>query len=177
MTEPLRLSIELGALKSCWSAWCGRRGLTSGEGVRRLILDAIRDEGAAQDATVVSDVVKRSVDGPRVSVEIRLTVSELAAVKERATVVSLSANRWIALLVRAHVAREPQFGLREMSVLAQSTQQLAELNRLLRERARCLGEQQTLARMPDWASVQALIDAHLRATSAVIRANLDRWSC
>lgn len=172
-----RLCVELGAVRMHWGDWCARRGLTAGEGARQLIVAAIRDGSDEQSVLVVRDLARSVVGEPRTRIEIRLTASELAAVDERARALGLSGNRWIVSLVRAQLTREPQLGEHEMRALSESSRQLAGINRLLGQLAR--GGAAELAnpdQMPDWADMRDRIDAHLRATSSVIRANLDRWS-
>ncbi|WP_116611331.1 plasmid stabilization protein [Paraburkholderia unamae] len=173
-----RLCVELGAVRLRWDDWCARRGLTAGEGARQLIMAAVHDdEGDVQSATVMRDLIRPVVGEPRTRIEIRLTASELAAVDERAWAAGLSGNRWIVSLVRAQLTREPQLGEYEMRALSESSRQLAGINRLLGQLVRSgVVELATPDRMPDWADMRDRIDAHLRATSSVIRANLDRWS-
>ncbi|CAB5283668.1 hypothetical protein IST455A_05804 [Burkholderia multivorans] len=172
-----RLCVELGAVRLHWDDWCGRRGLTAGEGARQLIMAAIHDDGGARSVVAVRDLGSPVVGEPRARIEIRLTASELAAVEQRATTSGLSGNRWIVSLVRAQMTREPQFGEHEMRALSESSQQLAGINRQLGQLVRS-GAIELVARerIADWADMRDRIDAHLRATSALIRANLDRWS-
>jgi len=171
-----RLCVELGAVKLHWDDWCMRRGLTAGEGARQLIMAAIGD-GGAQSVLVARDLARSVVAEPRTRIEIRLTAPELAAVDERARALGLSGNRWIVSLVRAQLTREPQLGEYEMRALSESSRQLAGINRLLGQLVRDgAAELAHSDQMPDWADVRDQIDTHLRATSSVIRANLDRWS-
>ncbi|MDS0862212.1 plasmid stabilization protein [Burkholderia pseudomultivorans] len=172
-----RLCVELGVIRLRWDDWCARRGLTAGEGARQLIVAAIGDDCGEPPVAYGTRLASPVVGEPRARVEIRLTAAELAAVGQRATASGLSGNRWIVSVVRAQLTREPQFGEHEMRALSESSQQLAGINRLLGQlvRARGLGPAES-ERMPDWADMRDQIDAHLRATSAVIRANLDRWS-
>ncbi|QNB16165.1 plasmid stabilization protein [Paraburkholderia tropica] len=172
-----RLCVELGATRLLWDDWCARRGLTAGEGARRLIMAAIDDDGDAQSVMGVRDLARPVAGELRTRIEIRLTVSELSAVEQRASSSGLSGNRWIVSLVRAHLTREPQLDEHEMRALWESSQQLAGINRLLGQLVRAGGgELAARERMPDWSDMRKRIDTHLRATSAVIRANLDRWS-
>ena len=171
-----RLCVELGAVRLHWEDWCARRGLTVGEGARRLIVAAIRDDGDAQSVMVVRDLDRPVVGEPRTRIEIRLTASELAAVEQRASSSGLNGNRWIVSLVRTQLTREPQLGEHEMRALSESSRQLAGINRLLGQLVRAGGIDLEHERTPNWVDMLDRIDAHLRATSAVIRANLDRWS-
>lgn len=172
-----RLCVELGAVRLRWDDWCVRRGLTAGEGARQLIMAAIHDDDRAQSAAVARDLARSVVGEPRIRIEVRLTESELATVEQRATASGLSGNRWIVSLIRAQLTREPQLGEHEMRALSASNQQLADINRVLSRLLRA-GSSELIGSywMMDWVDMRDRIDAHLRATSSVIRANLDRWS-
>ncbi len=172
-----RLCVELGSVRLRWDDWCMRRGLTAGEGVRQLIVAAIRDDADGRSGAIDPGLARSVVGEPRSRIEIRLTVVELDAVARRASALGLSGNRWIVSLVRAQLVREPQLGEHEMRALSESNRQLAGISRLLGQLARAGGA--GVARedlTTDWTEIRSRIDAHLRATAAVIRANLDRWS-
>jgi hypothetical protein len=175
VTARERLCVELGPLRLRWDDWCASRSLTAGEGVRQLITAALYDDRDVHSVVVVHDLARPLVGEPRTRIEIRLTASELAAVAQRAMASGLSGNRWIVSMVRAQLTRQPQLGEHELRALSESSQQLANINRLLAQLVRfsgaCPSEQ-----MLDWAETRHQVEAHLRATSSVIRANLDRWS-
>ena len=172
-----RLCVELGAVRLRWDDWCMRRGLTAGEGVRQLIAVAVRDDADGSSGAIDPGLARPVVGEPRTRIEIRLTATELDAVEQRASTLGLSGNRWIVSLVRAQLVHEPQLGEHEMRALSESNRQLAGISRLLGQLARadCVEfAREDLA--TNWMEIRNRIDAHLRATAAVIRANLDRWS-
>ena len=173
-----RLCVELGAVRLRWDDWCARRGLTAGEGARQLIVAAIRNDGSTQSATSETRLAGPVVGEPRTRIEIRLTAAELAAIEQRAMASGLSGNRWIVSLVRAQLTREPQLGEHEMRALSASSQQLANINRVLSRLLRA-GNSELIGSywMMDWTDIRDQIETHLQASAAVIRANLDRWSC
>ena len=76
-------------------------------------------------------------------------------------------------MVRARLVHEPQLGEREMRLLADSNQYLATIVTLL-GRLQARGDVSDAARVLQ--GTRAVIDAHLRAVTQVLRANLDRWS-
>ncbi|AIP29928.1 hypothetical protein DR64_331 [Paraburkholderia xenovorans LB400] len=172
-----RLCVELGAARLRWDDWCMRRGLTAGEGVRQLIAAAIDDDADDRPGALDPGLTRPVVGEPRSRIEIRLTMTELKAVEQCASAMGLSGNRWIVSLVRAQLAREPQFGEHEMQALSESNRQMAGISRLLGQFARS-GMAGAVREdwMADWTEIRSRIDAHLRATAAVIRTNLDRWS-
>ena len=98
--------------------------------------------------------------------------------RQRAMASGLSGNRWIVSLVRAQLTREPQLGEHEMRALSASSQQLANINRVLSRLLRA-GNSELIGSywMMDWTDIRDQIETHLQASAAVIRANLDRWSC
>ncbi|WP_322104047.1 plasmid stabilization protein [Paraburkholderia sp. J41] len=171
-----RLCVELGTAKLRWDDWCARRGLTAGEGARQVIVAAIGDDGGEPSITSGIRLASPVVGEPRTRIEIRLTAVELVAVEQRATASGLSCNRWIVSLVRAQLTREPQLGEHEMRALSASSQQLADINRVLGRLLRAGSTELVDADQMGWADIRDRIDAHLRASAAVIRANLDRWS-
>lgn len=172
-----RLCVELGAVRLRWDDWCARRGLTAGEGARQLIVAAIRNDGSTQSATSGTRLASPVVGEPRTRIEIRLTAAELVAVEQRAIASGLSGNRWIVSLVRAQLTHEPQLGEHEMRALSASSQQLANINRVLSRLLRA-GSSELIGSywMMDWTDIRDQIETHLQASAAVIRANLDRWS-
>jgi len=172
-----RLCIELAGMRSNWEAWCARRGLTTGEGARQLITAALDAEEANSDVPGGTAMRSTAVDEPRTRIEVRLTRSELEVVDKLAAASGLTSNRWIVALVRAQLTREPQLGQIEMRLLSDSNQQLAGLSRWLAQFAReASAGRLTRGSEPNLGAVRQQIDAHLRAVTAVIRANLDRWS-
>lgn len=172
-----RLCVELAGMRSEWEAWCVRRGVTAGDGVRQLITAALDAKEGDRDAPAGTAVRSSAIDEPRTRIEVRLTRSELVGVDKRAAAAGLSSNRWIVALVRAQLTREPQLGEIEMRLLSDSNQQLAAISLWLAQLARDVAAgRSTLDREPNIGAVRHQIDVHLRAVGAVIRANLDRWS-
>ena len=172
-----RLCVELGAVRVRWDDWCARRGLTAAEGVRQLIAIAVHDDPDGESGALLPGLPGPVVGEPRSRIEIRLTASELGAVEQRAAALGLGGNRWIVSLIRAQLTRQPQLGEHEMRALSVSSQQLAGISRLLSQLARAGGIELSRQDLTvDWAETRKRIDDHLRATVAVMRANLDRWS-
>lgn len=167
----IRASAELGTLKPKWDAWCVQRGITSGEALRRFVAQALEEQAEPVDASRLL----KARSGPCIRIGVGLTAAELDCVRARAYVNGFSANRWIVALVRAQLSGEPQFGNREMMLLAESNRLLADI------RAR-LG--QILPNMhgtryadeAQWHRAYEVIDEHLRAVRRLIQHNLNRWS-
>ncbi|MGU7811656.1 plasmid stabilization protein [Burkholderia sp. AW49-1] len=172
-----RLCVELGPIRSRWDDWCARRGLTAGEGVRQLVATAICDDAAGDTGATLFGLPRPVVGEPRTRIEIRLTVAERSAVERRATAMGQHGNRWIVSLIRAQLTREPQLGELELHALCVSNHNLAEIARVLGQLARAdSAEPVNRDLRSEWVDLRRRVDAHLRTTAAVIRANLDRWS-
>jgi len=174
-----RLSIELGEVKPRWDDWCAQRDVTLAEGVRQLILDAVAaDEPECRAGC--TDVMRSLPAGEhRERLEIRLTASELHAVGRQATTCGFTANRWVVALIRAQLTHVPQFGEQEMALLAASNHALARISRSLGPVIREGDRDGTAAVAGNGrllVELKAQIDAHLRAVSDLLRANIDRWS-
>ncbi|MFL9989188.1 plasmid stabilization protein [Paraburkholderia sediminicola] len=145
--------------------------------MRQLIAAALRADADADYTDAVAQVHWIAIGEPRVRIEIRLTLPELAGVEQRAQASGLTSNRWIVALIRAQLMQEPQLGELEMRLLSDSNQQLAVISRWLAQLAReesAVRKERNVA--SDIGAVRDQVDVHLRAVAAVIRANLDRWS-
>ncbi|KAE8755323.1 plasmid stabilization protein [Paraburkholderia madseniana] len=171
-----RLCVELGAVRPRWDAWCARRGVTVGEGVRQLIAVAVNAEADDRPVEIESGLTRPIVGESRSRIEIRLTAAEKMVVEQRAAASGLHSNRWIVALIRAQLTGEPQLGARELLLLSASNQQLAVISRSLGQLARGGGAGFTCQELADFEGIREKIDAHLRAVTGVVRANLDRWS-
>jgi len=171
-----RLCVELGAVRPRWDAWCARRGVTAGDGVRQLIAAAVNAEAGDRSIAIESGLAQPIVGESRSRVEIRLTVAERTAVEQRAVASGLNCNRWIAALIRAQLTREPQLGELEMHLLSASNLQLAVISRSLGEIMRGGDAELKRQSLAELGGIREQIDGHLRAVAGVIRTNLDRWS-
>lgn len=172
-----RLCVELGDMRRDWDRWCVRRGLTVGEGARQLVAAALRADAGNGDPGIDANVRWSAVGDPRTRIELRLTFAELEAIGLCAEASGLTANRWIVALIRAQLTHEPQLGAREMRLLSDSNLQLASIGRWLGQLVRS-GQIRRTGQdgNGDIEAIRGAIDAHLRVVTAVIRANLDRWS-
>lgn len=172
MKTRARLCVDLGPVKSHWEARCAREGVSPAEAIRQLVHGVLAEHELSDD--LPGPAVRRlPVDGPRERIEIRLTQAERDAARQHALAGGLAVNRWIVAVIRARLVHEPQLGEREMRLLADSNQHLATIVTIL-------GRLQARADVSDAEHVlqgaRAVIDAHLRAVTQVLRANLDRWS-
>lgn len=175
-----RVSIDLGTLKPRWDAYCRSTGVAPAECLWQLVVDTLGQLAVSESADLSAPVALSVVDsGPRVRIEIRLTAPEFEAVEKLSERAGMSANRWIVAAIRAHITAEPQLGDRELTVLAESNQQLAALGRNLNQIARALNlapDGPARRRLEELDGLRALVGRHLDRVGGLIRANLSRWS-
>ncbi|VWD62571.1 hypothetical protein [Burkholderia contaminans] len=164
-----RIAVELGALKPLWQARCVHNGVSAGEGIRRLVAEALDIAHEPPDTSAVLSAPSE----PFVRIGVGLMPAELQCIKGLAHVQGFTANRWIAALIRAHLTGEPQLGNREMMLLAESNRQLAAIRTRLGELARNTGEGHHVS---DWEHSRVVILTHLRFVAQLLQTNLDRWS-
>lgn len=167
-----RLCVDLGPVKLRWEAWCVRRGVSPADGIRQLVHGVLAQDEPS-DGGREPELRWFPADGRRERIEIRLTQDELEVARQRALAGGLAVNRWIVAAIRAQLVHEPQLGEREMRLLADSNQHLATIVTLL---GRLQGRGDVSDAMRVLEGTRAVIDAHLRSVTQVLRANLDRWS-
>ncbi|MFM0208092.1 plasmid stabilization protein [Paraburkholderia sediminicola] len=171
MATRARLCVDLGRAKSRWEAWCALHGVTAADGVRQLV-HGVLSQDESPDGAPGPEHRCLQVEGHRERVEIRLTLEELEVARRRAVTGGMNVNRWIVAVIRAQLVHEPQLGEREMRLLADSNQHLAMIMTLL-GRLQASGGARDAAHVLE--DMRAVINAHLRAVTQVLRANLDRW--
>ena len=170
------LSVRLGPdLKGRWESYCESLGRAPSSAIK----EAIEQQLEAANALTTPQTYRQTekIREPKERFEILLTVSEKAAVKERAQIERCSMRRWIVDAIRIGLTREPQFGMSEIDALGESNYQLLALGRNLNQIARRLNEGHhepfTLERIE---ALRRLIDKHTDVVSNAIRASLERWS-
>ena len=179
MNARARLSIELGELMPRWDDWCALHHVTRAEGVRQLILDAVAADEPECRVNFTDVMRSFPVGEHRERLKIGLSASELHAIRRQATRCGFTANRWVVALIRAQLTHAPQFGEQEMALLAASNHALARISRSLGPVIREVDRDGAAAVAGNahlLVELKAQIDAHLRAVSNLLRANIDRWS-
>jgi len=130
------LSVHVGTdLKQRWIGYCAQHGTTASAAVRATIQKLLTHAERNQS---VADVAYEQPDTTRHRVEVRLTGSELAKIREHAEVLGTSPNQWIVNLIRANLSRQAQFGMVELRALGESNSQLAAIGRNMNQIARKL---------------------------------------
>ncbi|PBP86330.1 plasmid mobilization relaxosome protein MobC [Pseudomonas syringae] len=169
------LNVYLGNAKEPWSDYCERLGKKPGAAIK----EAIEHQLKAAEVLPAPKTYRQTeaFKEPMQRFEILLTVSEKAAIKQRANIEECSMRRWIVDAIRAGLTREPQFSMCEIEALGESNYQLLALGRNLNQIARRLNEGHhepiTVERID---ALSRLIDKHTDVVSDAIRASLERWS-
>ncbi len=171
------LSVYLpGDLKPRWYAYCKRQDETPSSGIRQVIAYLL---AAVEQPGVSAQVIRDQADLTRRRLEVRLTKSELTKISKLAEAQGLSTNQWVASLVRAHLTRQPQFGMVELTALSGSNTRLLSIGRNLNQIARRLNVGDGVVEPPSVEEIRALsayIKEHAAQVSGVMRANFERWT-
>lgn len=172
------LSVELPAAeKKRWEAYCRAQKRTSSAMTRLVISHLLNKHVSNNNSDGQGLEQEEQPDYTRARMEVRLTHSELKAVKAIAPEAGASPNCWVANLVRAYILRKPQLGMEELAVIAESNARLLAIGRNLNQIARALNRGDTDVQLSvEQSALAEEITAHVKAVSAVIRSNLERWS-
>lgn len=161
--------------KTRWQAYCRARNLTPSAAVRQIVAQLLAKQDGISGA---GGQLEEQPDTTRLRLELRLTQSELDAVKEIARTTGESPSHWVRSLVRAYITRQPQFGMTELAVIAESNARLLaigrNLNQIARELYRDRSGRDRVSNFP--GTLAAEISFHVKAVSSAIRANIERWS-
>ena len=171
------LSVYLpGDLKPRWAAHCKRQDETPNSGIRQVIAYLL---ASVEQPGVSAQIVRDQADLTRHRLELRLTKSELMKISKLADAQGLSPNRWVAGLVRAHLTKQPQFGMVELTALTESNKALLSIGRNLNQIARRLNVGEGAAvppRVEEIRHLSAYLKEHAMQVAGVMRANIDRWT-
>lgn len=113
------LSVRLGPdLKERWETYCESLGRAPSSAIK----EAIEQQLKVAESLPIPKTYRQAETAkePKERFEILLTVSEKAAVKERAHVERCSMRRWIVDAIRIGLTHEPQFGMSEIDALGES---------------------------------------------------------
>lgn len=173
--RPTQVTMDLQGYKQPWLDWCKAQGLAPSDAFRQIVSKLVA-RGAASSPT--AEVVPSEPERPTRRKEIALTPSELARVEEIAQAEGFSATKWLAGLVRARLTATPQFGQRELELLAGSNLQLLKIGRNLNQVAKALNtspHERRVYRVELIEELESLIREHTKTVSDVMTANVERW--
>lgn len=161
------------ALKEQFSAYCRNNGQSPSTTIRKVAAHLL---GNSQKKETPPSTSQDEPDLGRRRIEIRLSHSELELLQSIATDHGSSPNKWICDLIRAHLSRQPQLGLRELMIVGESNRNLRALGRNLNQIARQAHREglpaSTYERI---GATYQLIDKHTQEVHQIIQSNLKRW--
>ena len=170
------LSVHLGgSLKKKWADHCRQQSVKPSTALRQVVVHLLnRNSLQSTSASEVAD----QPDQTRTRIEIKLTDSELLKIESIAKEAGYSRNMWVAYLVRSHLTKAPQWGMRELEVLAESSSQLLHIGRNLNQIARALNTSLDASDTLKAEAVKQLadsIESHTKMVAGLISANVHRW--
>ena len=175
------VSIDLLGLKDQWIAWCKGQGVTPSRAFRSIVqrLTGVTEAGVAS-AVLQGPALRTEPPGEATirRITLRLTPSELSAVRLRAKPLGMTPSLWMRSLLRSVLTREPQLGEQELEVVIQSTTQLRYIGRNLNQVARGLNaspHERLIYKVELIEELEAAIKAHTDVVSRLLAANVERW--
>ena len=172
------MNVHLGAdLKRQWVDYCMSLGKTPGAAIKEAIEHQLKAAAKLPKPPPLKQTSELPDGEPKARFEVLLTLSEKAALAERANLERCSQRRWVIDAIRAGLTQEPQFGMKEIDALGESNYQLLAIGRNLNQIAKVMNEGRR-----DSVSIEAIerlreiIDTHTDVVSSAIRASLERWN-
>lgn len=171
-TTTVRLTDELAQQ---WRAYCAAHGVGPSAALRRLIEQVV----SGSDGRPVRSRSTMPDDGRRtVRVCTNLKEPEVEQIRVRTRYHGMSRSRWLAMVVRAALTREPQFMSDEIEALDRSTYQLTSIGRNLNQIARRLneGQQQQSVEAEQVSALRERIEKHVASVNQLVRQSSERWA-
>jgi hypothetical protein len=169
------LHVYLGRCKGLWIDYCKRHDEKPGAALKRIICSLMSRE---KKSTSAANEIVGKADNTRGRMEIRLSMSEHAALDKLAENTGLTVNRYLVQLARAHLIKKPQFSIPEIEALSESNLQLLALGRNLNQMARALNAEDPDEHRPTVKDIKSLTEKiyqHTHMVSNLISSNLERW--
>jgi hypothetical protein len=170
------IAVDLGELKAPWQAWCQAQGISPSHALRNALRQAMDRRATRTLAPRLRVTPKHERATARI--ELNLTTSELAALKQVAGHEGYLPTKWLVAMVRTKLTGQPQVGQSELETLARSNQQLLALGRNLNQIAKVLNttpQNRTAFRMEVITELSRVIQAHTKKVSDVLRGTVERW--
>lgn len=170
------IAVDLGELKAPWQAWCQAHGITPSHALRNALRQAMDRKGTQTPSPRLRVTPKREPATARI--ELNLTTSELAALKQMAGHEGYLPTKWLVAMVRTKLTGEPHVGQPELAALTRSNQQLLALGRNLNQIAKVLNtapQNRTAFRVEVITELSRVIRAHTDKVSDVLRGSVARW--
>jgi hypothetical protein len=110
--------------------------------------------------------------------EVKLTTSELAALRTVAGYEGYLPTKWVVAVIRTKLTGQPHVGQLELQRLTRSNQQLLALGRNLNQSAKVLNtspQNRDVVREEVITELSRVIRAHTEKVSDVLRGTVERW--
>lgn len=171
------LNVYLGVLKKPWVAYCQALGKKPGAALKEAIEQQLEKAESFSKPEPMRQTDEVPDGEPKVRFEVLLTLSEKAALLDRANLENCSQRRWVVDAIRAGLTKEPQFGMKEIEVLGESNYQLLAIGRNLNQVAKAMNEgRRDAITIQSIEQLRQIIDTHTETVSGAIRASLERWN-
>lgn len=173
------LSVRLGvSTKQRWETYCAELGKAPSTAIKEAIEHQLEAAAKLPKPPPLKQTAQVPDGEPKVRFEILLTLSEKAALLDRANLERCSQRRWAIDAIRAGLTREPQFGMKEIDALGESNYQLLAIGRNLNQVAKAMneGRRRSAVTIESIERLRQIIDAHTDKVSDAIRASLERWN-
>lgn len=176
------LNLYLGTLKERWLDFCLKKGLKSGDELRRYIEECLKDNNVDElNKKSTSKQKMDSVDdGIKIRYEIRLTPSERESINLHAEKENCSPSKWAVNTIRSGLTLEPQFTIEEIKTLWESSSQLRSVGRNLNQIAKHLNSvnhidnKDVLLTVDKINTLALFIENHTEHVSKLIHASSER---
>ena len=170
------VTVDLGELKAPWQTWCQDQGITPSHALRNVIRQAMNRRATRAPAPRLRVTPKRERATARI--ELNLTTSELAALKQVAGHEGYVPTKWVVAMIRTKLTGQPHVGQPELERLTRSNQQLLALGRNLNQIAKVLNtspQNRDAFRVEVITELSRVIRAHTDKVSDVLRGTVERW--
>ena len=167
-------------LRRAFEQLAAAKGMRPSELLRLIVAHVLKSSGIDVDHAASPQVRERRTE--RVSV--RFSPSEWQALLPLAEPFG-GVRAWLVALTRSRIfANSPQFSLREVQALHESTRELWAIGRNVNQIAHAMNTdlrqagqlQGSTSRLSELQALKAAIDDHTAKVTALCNASLDRWS-
>lgn len=172
------LSIYLGkSLKEQWVVYCNQNKIRPGSPLKKYIqIQLINASNSLPEPSVFQDIeqIDRSAKD---RYEIRFYKSERIAIAQRAEMEGCSQQKWIINTLRGALTLEPQFTIKEIEALWESSSQVRRLGQNLNHLLKYLNSSTTETVTITKEQIEALttfIKKHTEEVSKLIHASTER---
>ena len=176
-----RISVDLLNYKESWINWCKENKQTPSEAFRQIVARITQQKNDASQfkTTEKQQDNTQTQEQPYKRIQIALTAKELEELEMLAKKEGFSVSKWVVALVRAQLNAAPQFGQKELEVLAQSNLQLLKIGNNLNQIAKALNasfsKNKGVYKVEIIEKLDAFIKEHAKRVSGAMQSNIQKW--